>query len=62
MKCIKAVKDSKSYKKGDIRRVSDKEADEKVASGYYVFISKSEWKAVSRVKVDTAVSGDKKSK
>lgn len=62
MKCIKAVKDSKSYKRGDIRRVSDKEADEKVASGYYVFIPKSEWKAVSRVKVDTVVSGDKKSK
>lgn len=53
MKCIKAIKDSKSYKVNDILRVSDKEADEKVATGYFTFIPKSEWKSVSRVKVDT---------
>lgn len=52
MKCIKAIKDSKNYKVGSIVRLSDKEADEKVATGYFTFIPKSEWKAVSRVKVD----------
>ncbi len=33
MKCIKCIKESKSYKLDEIRRVDDKDADEKVASG-----------------------------
>jgi len=44
MKCVKAIKDSKYNKTGAILRVSDKDADEKVNSGYWMFIPKSEWK------------------
>lgn len=44
MKCIKAVKNSKNYTVGTTLRVTDGEADLKVRSGYYTYISKSEWK------------------
>lgn len=40
MKCIKCIKESKSYKLDEIRRVDDKDADEKVASGNWKIHSK----------------------
>lgn len=52
MKCIKAVKETKNYKVGDILRVSDVEANDKVATTYFQFIPKSEWK-LTRVKPET---------
>lgn len=60
MKCIKAVKETKNYKVGDIIRVSNNEADDKVSTGYFTFIPKSEWKAVSRAQVNTVVVAETK--
>lgn len=48
MKCIKAIKETTYYKLNEIRRVDDKDADEKVASGVWKFIPKSEWKLATR--------------
>lgn len=48
MKCIKAIKDGKYSKIGDIKRVDDLDANQKVDSGYWMFIPKSEWKLVTR--------------
>ena len=48
MKCIKAVRETKTYKLGEIRRTDDQDADQKVASGTFKFIPKSEWKAATR--------------
>lgn len=45
MKCIKTIKEAKSYTLGEIKRVSDTEADERVKGGYWKFVPKSEWKA-----------------
>jgi hypothetical protein len=44
MKTIKATKNTKQFKVGDIKRVSDKEAESATADGYWMYISKSEWK------------------
>jgi hypothetical protein len=44
MKCIKAIKETKSYSLGEIRRTDNVDADQKVASGVWMFIPKSEWK------------------
>jgi hypothetical protein len=44
MKCIKCIKETKNYKLNEIRRVNDKDADEKVTSGNWKFIPKEEWK------------------
>ena len=44
MKCIQAIKETKHYKVGDIRRVSESEAEEKVNTKYWKFVPKSEWK------------------
>ena len=41
MKCIKS-------KDGEIRRVSDVDAEERVKGGYWKFIPKSEWKLATR--------------
>lgn len=48
MKCIKAIKETKSYSLGEIRRVDNQDADEKVRSGVWMFIPKSEWKLATR--------------
>jgi len=56
MKCIKTIKEAKSYTLGEIRRVSDIEADERVKGGYWKFVPKSEWKATkgkSKIEVVT---------
>jgi hypothetical protein len=52
MKCIKAVKETKSYKLGEIRRTDDQDADQKVASGVFQFIGKEEWKKAVRKLVE----------
>jgi hypothetical protein len=48
MKCIKAIKETKSYSLDEIRRTDDIDADQKVASGVWKFIPKSEWKATKK--------------
>jgi len=44
MKCIKSIKATKNTEIGEIRRLSDAEASQKVDSGYWKFIPKSEWR------------------
>ena len=57
MKCIKCIKVAKGYELDEIRRMDDIDADEKVKGGYWKFVPKSEWKAVTRkVKVNVVVS------
>lgn len=51
MKCIKAIKETKSYTLGEIRRTDDIDADQKVASGVWKFIPKSEWKSNKKPQV-----------
>jgi hypothetical protein len=52
MKTIRAIKDTKDVKTGEIRRVDDKTAHSMV--GYlWEYISKSEWKKSSRNQVGT---------
>ena len=48
MKCIKAIKATKYSAVGDIKRVKEDEANEKVDTGYWKFIPKSEWKEATR--------------
>jgi hypothetical protein len=57
MKCIKCIKVAKGYELDEVRRINDIDADEKVKGGYWKFVPKSEWKAVTRkVKVNEVVS------
>jgi len=44
MKCIKAVKETKHYKLGEIRRTDNQDAEDKVNSGVFQYIGKEEWK------------------
>ncbi len=45
MKCIKCIKEAKSYTVGEIRRVKDIEAEERVNNGYWKYVTKTEWRA-----------------
>jgi hypothetical protein len=56
MKCIKSIKETKTVKLGTIQRVADNEADIKVNTGEWKFVPKSEWKEVSRKKVEKVVT------
>lgn len=61
MKCIKCIKQTKHYDLDEIRRTDDQDAEDKVKSGIWKFIPKSEWKATLQkavVKNDTIVSPD----
>jgi hypothetical protein len=44
MKCIKSIKALKNTEIGEISRIDDVEAESKVRTGYWSYISKSEWK------------------
>ena len=46
MKCIKAIKSSKKIEAGTIKRVDDVEAEARVRSTYWQYISKAEYKKV----------------
>lgn len=59
MKCLKAVKESKSSKIGDIVRVSNNDADEKVSTGYWMYVAKKEWKEYTRKPVETSKENTK---
>jgi hypothetical protein len=62
MKCIQAIKDNNTYKKGYITRVENKEADLKVSTGYWNFVSKSLWKTETRGEISVLEEGAKKKK
>lgn len=67
MKCIQAIRETKYAKVGDIKRVSDVEANEKVDTKYWKFVSKSEWKNTRKISTDQmlkehAVNEETKSK
>jgi hypothetical protein len=51
MKCIKAIKATKYAQVGDIVRLKEFEANEKVDTGYWEFVNKTEWKKLTRVKI-----------
>jgi hypothetical protein len=54
MKCIQAIRETKYSSVGDIKRVTEVEADEKVSTGYWKFVPKMEWKLATRKqKVET---------
>ena len=48
MKCIQAIKEGKYSNIGDIKRVDNLDAMQKVDSGYWKYIPKSEWKSATR--------------
>jgi len=50
MKCIQAIRETKYSSVGDIKRVTEVEADEKVSTGYWKFVPKMEWKLATRSK------------
>jgi transketolase len=58
MKCIKSIKATKNTEIGEIRRVSDDDANQKVESGYWKFIPKSEWKSSLQNLVEIEKQGD----
>lgn len=62
MKSIKAIKDGKYSTVGQIDRVKDKEADQKVSTGYWDYINKTEWKQSTRKSKEETVTEDTKSK
>lgn len=51
MKCIQCLKATKNYELNEIRRVDDKEAEEKVRSGNWKYIPKEEWKKTFRAQL-----------
>jgi hypothetical protein len=51
MKCIKSIKTLKNTEIGEILRIDDVEAESKVKTGYWSYISKSEWKLSRGMKV-----------
>jgi len=44
MKCIKVIKQTKSYELGEIRRMDDLEAESKVKTGYWASIEEKKLK------------------
>lgn len=62
MKCLKAIKEGKYSKVGDIIRVSEKDAISKVDSGYWMYVPKLEWKKMTRAIVETEEKSNKEEK
>ena len=62
MKCIKSIKETPNTKLGTILRVKDKEAEEKVDRGGWMYIPKSEWKLQTRKPKQVEVSTEEKAK
>lgn len=62
MKSIKAIKDGKYSKVGEIDRVKDKDADQKVSTGYWQYINKTEWRQSTRKPKEEVVAVPQESK
>ena len=55
MKCIKCIKVAKGYELDEVRRINDIDAEQKVKSGNFKYIPKTEWKgSKGSVKVEVA--------
>ena len=55
MKCIKCIRQTKTYDLGEIRRTDDIDAEQKVKSGTFKYIPKTEWKGnKENIKVEIA--------
>ena len=55
MKCIKCIRQTKTYDLGEIRRTDDIDAEQKVKSGNFKYIPKTEWKGSKEsIKVEVA--------
>lgn len=52
MKCIKTTKSTKNTEVGTIIRINDADAETKVKTGYWQYVPKSEWKAVTKPKTE----------
>lgn len=50
MKCIKAIRETKQVRLGEIIRTNDDDAREKVKGGFWVYAQKTEWKSSKSVK------------
>ena len=48
MKCIKTIKKTNSREIGEVVRTEEKDADNKVNTGFWAYCPKSEWKALTR--------------
>ena len=48
MKCIKTIKKTNSREIGEVIRTEEKDADNKVNTGFWAYCPKSEWKALTR--------------
>jgi hypothetical protein len=57
MKCIKAIKSLKHTDVGDIVRIDNVEAEEKVRTGYWEYTAKSEWKGKLNSNIEKTKSG-----
>ncbi len=57
MKCVQSIKETKNTQVGEIKRLEDKEAQQKVDTGYWKFIPKSEWKLSKSKQVSTTQVG-----
>jgi hypothetical protein len=60
MKCIKSIKKTNIDELGKIARVPDNLAHQRVTSGYWKYISKTEWKDGGRVEPTQAETKKKK--
>lgn len=71
MKCIKSIKQLKNTEVGEIVRIDDVEAESRVRTGYWSYITKTEWKlskgkktteekVTEPVTQDTSEQGEKK--
>jgi hypothetical protein len=57
MKCIKAIKSLKHSEVGDIVRINNVEAEEKVRTGYWEYTAKSEWKGKLNSNIEKTKTG-----
>jgi hypothetical protein len=48
MKCIKTIKKTNSREIGEVIRIEENEAENKVKTGYWAYCPKSEWKMLTR--------------
>ena len=53
MKCVKAIKSTKTTEVGTIARIGDTEAESRVKGGNWKYVPKSEWKALTKPKTVT---------
>ncbi len=58
MKCIKAIRSYGKSKPGDIKRVDDSTAFERVMEGSWIYASKMEWKNGGKLPVEDEKSDE----